>query len=46
MKTFQLAIENGCEVIEEPANKGGDSDKRGAFEDLAGNYWAVSTQTL
>lgn len=45
VKTFQLAIENGCEAIEEPVNKDGDPDKRGAFEDRAGNYWAVSTQT-
>jgi PhnB protein len=43
-KTFNLAIENGCELIEEPVNKNGDPDKRGAFYDFAGNYWAVSTQ--
>lgn len=44
MATFKLAIENGCELIEEPVNKNGDPDKRGAFYDFAGNYWAVSTQ--
>jgi len=44
-KTFNLAIENGCEIIERPINKGGDPDTRGAFMDYAGNYWAVSTQT-
>ena len=43
-KTFNLAIENGCEVIEQPINKQGDPDTRGAFMDYAGNYWAVSTQ--
>ena len=42
--TFKLAIENGCELIEEPVNKNGDPDKRGSFYDFAGNYWAVSTQ--
>jgi len=44
MATFKLAIENGCELIEEPVNKNGDPDKRGSFYDFAGNYWAVSTQ--
>ncbi len=43
-KTFDLAIENGCEIIEEPMNKEGDPDTRGSFYDFAGNYWAVSTQ--
>jgi len=43
-RTFNLAIENGCQVIEEPVNKEGDPDTRGAFLDFAGNYWAVSTQ--
>ena len=42
--TFRLAIENGCEVVEQPVNKPGDPDTRGAFLDCAGNYWAVSTQ--
>lgn len=44
-KTFDLAINNGCEMIEKPVNKEGDPDTRGAFYDFAGNYWAVSTQT-
>lgn len=44
-KTFNLAIENGCEIIEKPVNKQGDPDTRGSFYDYAGNYWAVSTQT-
>jgi PhnB protein len=42
--TFQIAIENNCEVVELPINKEGDPDTRGAFIDFAGNYWAVSTQ--
>ncbi|MGB3343228.1 MAG: VOC family protein [Aequorivita sp.] len=43
-KTFDLAIKNGCELIENPVNKAGDPDTRGSFYDFAGNYWAVSTQ--
>lgn len=43
-KTFDLAIENGCEIIERPINKGDDPDTRGSFYDSAGNYWSVSTQ--
>ena len=44
-KTFDLAIKNGCVIIEKPVNKEGDPDIRGSFYDCAGNYWAVSTQT-
>ena len=44
-KTFDKAIENGCEIIEKPMNKNGDPDTRGSFYDFAGNYWSVSTQT-
>jgi len=44
-KTFNRAIENGCEMIEKPINKPGDPDTRGSFYDFAGNYWSVSTQT-
>ena len=44
-KTFNLAVDNGCKIIEHPINKPGDPDTRGAFMDFAGNYWAVSTQT-
>jgi PhnB protein len=44
-KTFDNAIENGCEIIERPVNKQGDADTRGSFYDYAGNYWSVSTQT-
>ena len=44
-KTFNLAVDNGCKIIEQPINKQGDPDTRGAFMDFAGNYWAVSTQT-
>ena len=43
--TFKLAVHNGCSIVEQPVNKPGDPDTRGAFMDFAGNYWAVSTQT-
>lgn len=43
-KTFDKAIENGCEIIERPINKQSDADTRGSFYDFAGNYWSVSTQ--
>ena len=43
-KTFQLAVTNGCQVMEQPVNKDGDPDTRGSFLDFAGNYWSVSTQ--
>ena len=45
LKTFKVAVNNGCKIIEHPINKQGDPDTRGAFMDFAGNYWAVSTQT-
>ncbi len=45
LKTFELAVANGCEIISRPVNKPGDPDTRGAFYDCAGNYWAIATQT-
>ena len=30
-KTFDIAIKNGCEIIERPINKRGDSDTKGPF---------------
>jgi PhnB protein len=44
VKTFELAIQNGCKEIEYPTTRENDSDCRGGFEDFAGNYWAISTQ--
>ena len=44
--TFEKAMKNGCRVIEQPVQKPGDPDTRGSFYDFAGNYWAVSTQTI
>ena len=42
--TFNLAIKNGCKIIEKPINKDGDPDTRGSFYDSGDNYWSVSTQ--
>lgn len=42
--TFQKALDAGCKSVEEPKRKEGDPDKRGMFEDFAGNQWAVSSQ--
>lgn len=43
-KTFQKAIDFGSKVLEEPVLREQDPDKRGMFEDFAGNQWAVGTQ--
>ena len=43
-RSFDLAIEQGCRIIERPVNKEGDPDVRGSFYDFAGNYWALGTQ--
>jgi PhnB protein len=43
-KTFDMAIQNGCKIIDKPINRKGDPDTRGSFYDFAGNYWSVSTQ--
>jgi PhnB protein len=43
-KTFKMAIDLGCEAIEQPINKEGDPDTRGSFKDFSGNIWAVGTQ--
>lgn len=43
-EVFAKAIQLGCQALEEPQTKEGDPDRRGMFEDFAGNQWAVSTQ--
>ncbi|PJJ74804.1 putative glyoxalase superfamily protein PhnB [Thermoflavifilum aggregans] len=43
-KVFQKAIDLGCEPIEEPKERDGDPDRRGAFKDFAGNIWSIATQ--
>lgn len=45
-KTFNKAIASGCILIEYPESKQNDPDIRGSFYDLAGNYWAISTQKI
>ena len=42
--TFKLAIDQGCQVIEQPQQREGDPDVRGSFYDYAGNFWALGTQ--
>ena len=43
IKTFDIAIQNGCEIIEAPIEKPEDSDIRGGFLDFAGNSWFVAS---
>ena len=43
-KTFEKAIEAGCEIIEKPKQQVNDPDRRGTFKDFAGNMWSVGTQ--
>lgn len=40
---FDKAIKNGAAPIQEPVIAEGDTDKRGMFEDISGNIWAVAT---
>jgi PhnB protein len=43
-RVYTRAIEGGCRPIEAPKQQDGDPDRRGTFEDFAGNLWSVSTQ--
>ena len=43
-ETFEKAIKAGCEVIEQPKEREGDTDRRATFKDFAGNMWSVGTQ--
>ena len=43
-KTFERAIEAGCEIVEKPKEREGDPDRRATFKDFAGNIWSVGTQ--
>jgi uncharacterized glyoxalase superfamily protein PhnB len=43
-KTFEKAIEAGCEIIEKPKQQENDPDRRGTFKDFAGNMWSIGTQ--
>jgi len=41
---YKKALALGCKSLGEPVQKEGDPDRRGGFEDFAGNAWYVSTQ--
>lgn len=43
-QVFNTALRAGCISMEKPAEKEGDPDKRGTFQDFAGNTWSVATQ--
>ena len=43
-ETFSRAVNLGCTSLELPKERKGDPDRRGSFEDFAGNIWSVSTQ--
>ena len=43
-RSYQRALEHGCQAVEAPVNKPGDPDIRGSFTDYAGNFWAIGTQ--
>ncbi len=43
-KTFEKAIEAGCEIIESPKQRENDPDRRATFKDFAGNMWSIGTQ--
>lgn len=43
-ETFAQAVNLGCTSLESPKERKGDPDRRGSFEDFAGNIWSVSTQ--
>lgn len=43
-KTFEKAINAGCEIVERPKERDGDPDRRATFKDFAGNRWSVGTQ--
>ncbi|TVP86181.1 MAG: VOC family protein [Alkalicoccus sp.] len=43
-EVFDAAVKAGCTSMEVPNNKEGDPDRRGTFEDFAGNIWSVATQ--
>lgn len=43
-QTFEDGIRYGCREMSAPTVSEGDVDKRGMFQDFAGNLWSVSTQ--
>jgi len=43
-ETFEKGLAYGCREMDRPVSGDGDQDKRGMFQDFAGNLWSVSTQ--
>jgi uncharacterized glyoxalase superfamily protein PhnB len=43
-EVFERAISLGCIAVEPPKQREGDPDRRGTFEDFAGNVWSIATQ--
>jgi uncharacterized glyoxalase superfamily protein PhnB len=41
---YRRALAAGARSLQEPAERDGDPDRRGGFEDPAGNSWFVATQ--
>ncbi len=42
--TYKKALAAGAVSVQEPVQKPGDPDRRGAFQDPCGNTWWISTQ--
>lgn len=43
-EVYHKAIHAGCEVVEPPKEREGDTDRRATFKDFGGNLWSVGTQ--
>jgi uncharacterized glyoxalase superfamily protein PhnB len=43
-EVFKRAIQLGCESLYSPKEREGDPNRRGAFNDFAGNTWTIATQ--
>jgi len=43
-ETFEKAIALECQSVEAPKQREGDPDRRGTFQDFAGNVWSIGTQ--
>jgi uncharacterized glyoxalase superfamily protein PhnB len=42
--TFQRALSAGAEIVQEPRQREGDTDKRGGVKDPSGTTWWLGTQ--
>jgi len=43
-ETYKKAINMGCIPLEAPKHRVGEPNRRGSFNDFAGNTWSVATQ--